>query len=92
MGRVLGEALTNVVKHAAARAVRVRLSFETRRLRLHIVDDGRGFGADPNLKGSRGHWGLLGMWESAAQVRGRLRIRSAPGQGTQLVLQVPYTI
>ena len=91
MGRVLGEALTNIVKHAAARGVRVRLTFETRRLRLHVVDDGRGFGADPNHKGAGGHWGLLGMWESASQVRGRLRIRSAPGQGTQLVLLVPYT-
>jgi signal transduction histidine kinase len=91
MGRVLGEALTNIVKHAAARGVRVRLTFETRRLRLHVVDDGRGFGADPDHKGSGGHWGLLGMWEGAARVRGRLRIRSAPGQGTQLVLLVPYT-
>lgn len=91
MGRVLGEALTNIVKHAAARGVRVRLTFEARRLRLHIVDDGRGFGADPNLKGSGGHWGLRGMWERVAQVRGRLRIRSTPGQGTQLVLLVPYT-
>jgi signal transduction histidine kinase len=90
MGRVLQEALTNIVKHAAAGRVRVRLVFEPRRLRLYVLDDGRGFGADSNLPGSGGHWGLRGMWERAAQVRGRLRIRSAPGQGTQLVLLVPY--
>jgi putative membrane protein len=90
MARVLQEALTNIVKHAAAGGVRVRLVFERRRLRLYVVDDGRGFGGDPNLPSSEGHWGLRGMRERAAQIRGRLRIRSAPGQGTQLVLLVPY--
>jgi signal transduction histidine kinase len=90
MARVLQEALTNIVKHAAAGRVRVRLRFDPRRLRLYVVDDGRGFGGDPNLPSSDGHWGLHGMWERAAQVRGRLRIRSAPGQGTQLVLVIPY--
>ncbi|MFL5402597.1 MAG: sensor histidine kinase, partial [Gemmatimonadales bacterium] len=90
MGRVLQEALTNIVKHAAAGEVRVRLLFEPSRLRLYVVDDGRGFGADPNIPSSAGHWGLRGMWERAAQVRGRLRIRSAPGQGTQVMLLVPY--
>lgn len=91
MGRVLQEALTNIVKHAAAGGVWVRLVFEPRRLRLYVVDDGRGFGAGPDLPRSGGHWGLRGMWERAAQVRGKLRIRSAPGQGTQIVLVVPYT-
>ena len=91
MGRVLQEALTNIVKHAAAGGVCVRLVFELRRLRLYVVDDGRGFGAGPDLPSSGGHWGLRGMWERVAQVRGRLRIRSAPGQGTQIVLLVPYT-
>jgi signal transduction histidine kinase len=91
MGRVLQEALTNIVKHAAAGGVRVRLVFEPRRLRLYVVDDGRGFGAGPDLPRSGGHWGLRGMWERAAQVRGKLRIRSAPGQGSQIVLLVPYT-
>ncbi len=89
MGRVLQEALTNIVKHAAARVVRVRLVFEPLRLRLYVEDDGRGFGADPHPTASGGHWGLLGMSERAARIRGRLRIRSAPGQGTQLVLLVP---
>jgi len=90
MGRVLQEALTNIVKHAAAGGVRVRLAFEPRGLRLSVVDDGRGFAPDATFPGSGGHWGLLGMRERAAQVRGKLRIRSAPGQGTELVLLVPH--
>ena len=88
--RVVQEAVTNVVKHAAATAVRVRLSFGARGLRLSVKDDGRGFTADPNFQGYGGHWGLLGMRERAARVRGKLSVRSASGQGTELVLLVPY--
>jgi PAS domain S-box-containing protein len=91
-GRVVQEALTNVVKHAAAGTVHVRLSFRDRGLQLSVKDDGRGFAADPNFQGYGGHWGLLGMRERAAGVRGKLRVRSAPGQGTELVLLVPYAI
>ena len=89
-GRVVQEAVTNVVKHAAAGTVRVRLSFHDRGLQLSVKDDGRGFAADPNFQGYGGHWGLLGMRERAAGVRGKLRVGSAPGQGTELVLLVPY--
>jgi signal transduction histidine kinase len=89
--RVLREALTNIVKHADARVVRVRLVFEPRRLRLDVEDDGRGFATDSHLTTSGGHWGLLGMGERAARIQGKLTIRSAPGHGTQLMLVVPST-
>jgi PAS domain S-box-containing protein len=92
MVRVLQEAIINAVKHAGAHAVRVRLSFEGHRARLYIADDGRGFVLDPELRTYGGHWGLLGMRERAAQVEGKLSLRSAPGQGTQVVLRVPYAI
>jgi PAS domain S-box-containing protein len=88
--RVAQEAITNVVKHAAARTVRVRLSFETRRIRLSVVDDGRGFAVEPDFHAYGGHWGLLGMRERASQVNGKLFLRSTPGHGTELVLLVPY--
>jgi PAS domain S-box-containing protein len=88
--RVTQEALTNVVKHAAACRVRVSLSFEPRRVRLSVTDDGRGFVVDPDFQAYGGHWGLLGMRERATQVHGRLRVRSSPGQGTEVVLLVPY--
>ena len=88
--RVAQEAVTNVVKHAAARTVRVRLSFETRRLRLSVIDDGRGFAVASDFHTYGGHWGLLGMRERASQVHGKLSLRSSPGHGTELVLLVPY--
>jgi PAS domain S-box-containing protein len=88
--RVTQEAITNVVKHADARTLRVRLSFETRRVRLSVIDDGRGFAVEPDFHAYGGHWGLLGMRERASQIHGKLSLRSTPGHGTEVVLLVPY--
>ena len=90
--RVLQESITNVVKHAAASTVSVHLSFQDRRVRLSIADDGQGFTLDPEFQTYGGHWGLLGMRERTSQVRGQLSIRSAPGKGTEIVLLVPYEV
>jgi PAS domain S-box-containing protein len=89
--RVAQEAITNVVKHADAATVRVRLSFEARRIRLSVIDDGRGFAVESDFQAYGGHWGLLGMRERASQIRGKLSLRSTPGHGTEVVLLVPYT-
>lgn len=90
VARVAQEAIANVVKHAAARTVRVRLSYEVRGVRLSVIDDGRGFAVDPGFRAYGGHWGLLGMRERASHVRGKLSVRSAPGYGTKIVLLAPY--
>jgi signal transduction histidine kinase len=83
--RVAQEALNNVLKHA--RASRVTLAFEAAdgRARLEVADDGAGF--DPDRPG--GGLGLAGMRERAAHVKGVLRIESAPGAGTRIVVEVP---
>jgi PAS domain S-box-containing protein len=88
--RVAQEAISNVVKHAEARIVRVKLSFETRRIRLSVIDDGRGFVVASDFQTYGGHWGLLGMRERASEVHGKLSLISTPGRGTELVLLVPY--
>jgi PAS domain S-box-containing protein len=88
--RVVQEALTNVVKHADARMVRVTLAFKIRRVRLSIIDDGRGFVVPSDFQVYGGHWGLLGMRERASQIHGKLSLRSSPGHGTEVVLLVPY--
>jgi signal transduction histidine kinase len=90
--RVEQEAIANVVKHSAAHTVRLGLSYGARAMRLSVNDDGRGFAVDPDFHAYGGHWGLLGMWERASQIRGKLSVRSAPGHGTELVIRVPYTI
>jgi PAS domain S-box-containing protein len=90
--RVVQEAITNVVKHSAARTVRVRLSFERRWVRLSVSDDGRGFAVASDFQAYGGHWGLLGMRERASQIHGKLSLQSTPGQGTELVLLAPYVV
>jgi signal transduction histidine kinase len=88
--RVAQEALANVVKHAAASRVQIRLSYDPSGVRLSVKDDGRGFAVDAyHLRAGAGHWGLLGMGERAAQAGGQLGIRSAAGEGTEIVLSIP---
>jgi PAS domain S-box-containing protein len=88
--RVMQEAIANVVKHAAARTVRVVLAYEPTRIRLAVTDDGRGFIVDPDFRAYGGHLGLLGMRERASQAHGTLTVRSSPGHGTEIVLLVAY--
>jgi signal transduction histidine kinase len=88
--RVTQEAIANVVKHAAARTVRVALTYEATRMRLVVTDDGRGFVVDPDFRAYGGHLGLLGMQERASQAHGTLTVRSSPGHGTEIVLLVAY--
>jgi signal transduction histidine kinase len=74
---VCSEALTNVVKHAEASAVRVTLERRSSALVLAVVDDGVG-GAD------RSGAGLRGLSDRLASVGGRLQVRSTPGAGTRI--------
>lgn len=85
--RVLQEALTNVSRHAQARAVEVTLGIHDGRLALEVADDGRGLAED--ALGGGHSLGLLGMRERARRLGGELSIRSAPGQGTAVTLSVP---
>ena len=68
--RVVQEAITNVVKHAAASTVRVRVAFAERGVRLSVTDDGRGFDMDPNLHTFGGHWGLPACGSALARSGG----------------------
>ena len=88
MLRIAQEALHNAVRHGAARRVTVRLNGAERRLTLEVADDGVGFDpGDPELR-SR-HLGLTSMEERARELGGALELRSAPGAGTTVRLEVP---
>ena len=84
--RIAQEALTNVVKHADARSVRMRLSRSGNRIVLVVQDDGSGFEPESVRDGGVG---LLGMRERIALVGGRLTIESTEGAGTMLTAEVP---
>jgi len=87
--RVLQEALTNVLRHAKASVVVVRLRFlGADHFVLTVGDDGRGFDVNAALEGglSERNLGLHGMQERAELMGGRLRFRSRIGRGTCLRL------
>jgi len=67
----------------------VRLVYRPGGVKLTVSDDGKGFQVDPAFRAYGGHWGLLGMRERAAELRGAIRVRSAPGQGTTVAFRVP---
>jgi PAS domain S-box-containing protein len=89
--RVLQEALTNVLKHAAANRVRVDLQCDAKVLRLTVADDGMGLisPASGSPATVAGGLGLIGMRERLQLVRGSLEMISAPGQGMRLVARIP---
>ena len=81
LARILGEAVTNA-RHGNATTVRVELS--THPLRLRVVDDGTGF--DPALPAAG--FGLGGMRERAELVGAELSVRSGPGTGTEVAVEL----
>jgi signal transduction histidine kinase len=85
--RIAHEALHNAVRHAKASHVNVRLSGENGKLVVEVSDDGIGF--DPHAPDVRSrHLGLTSMEERARELKGRLRIRSAPGRGTTVRIEL----
>lgn len=81
--RILQEALLNVERHSGARRVWVTWDVEGPRGRLEVRDDGRGF----HLEEARASSGMLAMRERANAVGGRLRIQTAPGEGTLITVE-----
>lgn len=87
--RITQEAVTNVVKHAGASKVYVRLTRESSKLHLQIVDDGRGFQKPEAISPLDGHFGLIGMRERTERLGGEFRLASEMGQGTLVDVMVP---
>lgn len=87
--RVAREAVINAVKHAAARSIKVTLTYKARSATLAVVDAGRGFRAEQAFRAYAGRWGLLGMRERADRIGAKLTIRSKLGRGTTVELRVP---
>ena len=88
--RIVQEALANVARHSKAREAWVRLRGSDGRLTLEIRDAGTGFDVDGKMNRGLGEgMGLMGMRERAEHLKGSLNLRSAPGAGTVVTLQVP---
>lgn len=90
--RIAQEALQNVMKHACAQHVHLRLSTTSEAVLLEVSDDGTGF--DPAAARDRhgpAGYGLPGMQQRAELLGGQLTAESTPGRGTVVRLRVPVT-
>jgi signal transduction histidine kinase len=84
--RVVQEALHNCTRHAHARTVRIRVRQEPGHIVLSVQDDGKGFDAR-HVRGL----GLVGMEERVNHLGGSFQVKSEPGHGTMLVVELPLT-
>jgi signal transduction histidine kinase len=80
---IVSESLTNAAKHAQASVVQVEATVVGRALHVSVRDDGRG-GADPRL-GS----GLIGLTDRVEALGGTIAVRSPPGNGTEVHVELP---
>lgn len=84
--RIIQEGLNNIIQHANARQVTLRLTAGDE-YALTLKDDGQGF----NISGARDNWphGIMGMQHRARDMGARFSLESAPGKGTTLRVSVP---
>jgi signal transduction histidine kinase len=88
--RLIQESMTNVIKHAAARHIEVRLDCTrsngaSETIHLAVLDDGRGAELALPTRGL----GLIGMRERVAALEGELALVSSPGRGFELRARIP---
>ena len=87
---VLREMLTNAFQHARATRIQLHLHFGPTRFEGRVTDNGVGISRPVADKGERaGHWGLLGMRERAAQLKGTFHVESVEGSGTVVRVCIP---
>ena len=87
IAHVIKEAVTNIVRHAKATSVRIRVEYPDGRIRVTIHDDGIGFSVHEARPSSDGRGlGLVGCFERLSRVGGTFDVRSTPNRGGTLVL------
>ena len=90
--RIVQEIFNNIIKHASAKNVEVKLDFGTKYLMLVISDNGIGFNVDETLAKvkSRGtSYGLIGILDRVHQLQGEIKINSSKGRGTSYSVKLP---
>lgn len=87
--RVTQECLHNIARHSRAKHVNLCLRAADKKIKLSVADDGAGFRVDAG-RGKPMSFGLTGMRERALLLGGALTVRSAPGAGTRVILELPF--
>lgn len=88
--RICQESLSNIAKHAQAKAVEVGLKYAPGEIEFSIKDNGVGFDMDPEGRvGKGGGYGLISMRERALRQNGKFEIQSEKGLGTMIKVSIP---
>jgi signal transduction histidine kinase len=87
--RIGQEAITNALKYAHPKEICIALEYEAKAVRLCVRDDGCGFDPSGVVASKSGGFGLVGMKERVQQMSGQFAVRSQPGQGTEVLVEVP---
>ena len=88
--RIAQEALTNVVKHAAAQTAWVTVEFDEQNVSVTVEDDGCGFNVEWINLPTQETWGLIGMQERATLLGGQFMLDSEIDVGTKIKIVIPY--
>jgi signal transduction histidine kinase/ligand-binding sensor domain-containing protein len=83
------EAVINAFRHSKASAIRVKVDYVSRNLRVSVRDNGCGIDEELLKSGREGHWGLTTMRERAERIGGRLKVSSRTNAGTVVRLWIP---
>ena len=84
------EAVTNALRHAVPNSIFVHLQYHADWLSLSVRDDGCGFRASDKLAALHGHFGIPVMEERARKLGGSLRVETSAGNGTEILVHVPF--
>jgi len=88
--RIIQEALRNVIRHAEATEVQIKVEFGESKIRIAVTDNGKGFNVPTNIVefAREGKLGLIGMEEWASMVGGNLTINSQPDEGSRVIIEL----
>jgi signal transduction histidine kinase len=89
--RIIQESVHNAIKHADAKNLNIKVTFEPQRLTVEVHDDGHGFVPEEVVELGSSGMGILGMHERANILAGHLDIDSNPGEGTTTRAELPIS-
>lgn len=84
---IIGEALSNISRHSEAKNIEIHLTWQDCLIIIQIKDDGKGF--DPAAVAQTQHFGMAIMRERIETMKGYFDLKTSPGNGTEIVIQIP---
>ncbi len=88
--RILQEAINNIIRHAKATNIAIRLNTGADKVQLHIADNGQGFDLKQTSGGQAKIGGLINMQQRARMINASFEIESFPEKGTTITVSTPF--